>query len=316
MKKTERVNFSNIGKVLNTKQKPEFLSVSGIPGHKGTLRFRYLESIDGFASEVLETKEYDIFSLLNGNRNIERLSAHQDKLTKSFKEGQLLSPAIIDRNLRIVDGQNRWVSCKKNGFWFQYVITLNVATIRTAQLLNENQKSWTMDDYGRSWAKLGRDEYGFYNDYRNEFKLSCSDSVCLLMTGRPYQGNNPNEKHLILFKKGKLTTNYFDAAQAFAASLMRFKKYYCRTAEPMSGRKLFNFGKSSFVRAWANITIGKSESTPQKCIFDIERFFEKLEKNESLVDLLPRATGTTGFMRNIEDIYNYMTREDKRVRLF
>ncbi len=95
---------------------------------------------------ILETKEYEKFKYIEGNRNIE--SKHVNELIKSISEKNLLSirPIIVDKDFNILDGQHRLEAAKSLNlpiFYIQIQSDLHSEMVR----LNQNNKNWKIKDF-------------------------------------------------------------------------------------------------------------------------------------------------------------------------
>lgn len=59
-------------------------------------------------NEIFETTEYDIFKFLKTNRDVKE----REDLLKETKRG-FIAPIVVDKNMTIIDGQNRLYHSKK-----------------------------------------------------------------------------------------------------------------------------------------------------------------------------------------------------------
>lgn len=147
---------------------------------------------------IFETKEYDKINQLEGNRKI--LINNVKNIKKSIKENgyKKSKPISIDNNLNVIDGQHRKQACEELNIGVPFVIENehNNSLILT-QSLNTNQKNWSLIDYVRSYASLGKKDYIIFLKILKEEEISASTLVWLL-----YKSRNGEAQDKI--KKGKL----------------------------------------------------------------------------------------------------------------
>lgn len=95
---------------------------------------------------IKNTKNYDIFKFLEGNRNID--TKHVNSLIESIKNKNLLSvrPILVDEKFNILDGQHRLEAAKMLDlpiFYFQISSDDKSEIIK----LNQNNKNWKLKDF-------------------------------------------------------------------------------------------------------------------------------------------------------------------------
>lgn len=68
------------------------------------------------------TKNYDMFEFITANRSINR--SHVNKLKKSLSEYGFLSsqPITVSNDMKIIDGQHRFIACKEMGIPINYQV--------------------------------------------------------------------------------------------------------------------------------------------------------------------------------------------------
>lgn len=227
--------------------------------------------------EIKETKDYGIFSFVNGNRKIDE--KHKDRLKKSMAENDLANPIIVNGKLEIIDGQHRYVAKKELGLLVQYIVADNYS-IDQVNILNSNSKNWKTLDFIKSYAKLGNENYkellSIMEEY-NEFTLE----VILNVTQN--ENNNPAGKLFHQIKTGNLQIGYPDIIRKKIDTFRRFKNvtmYYKR---------------APFIKALIKLQKEKNG------VFNIDTLYKKIETYPDRVyDCKSRDTA----IAMIEDIYN------------
>ena len=104
---------------------------------------------------VYKTFSYDDFKILKGNRDVD----HINSIKKSMVDnGPLFNPILVNENMEILDGQNRFYASKELGLPIYYVIRPGYG-VKETRILNRNSKNWTFHDYVKSYAGEGIQGY-------------------------------------------------------------------------------------------------------------------------------------------------------------
>ena len=105
---------------------------------------------------IFVTSEYDEFSLSEFNRD----PSHYKKVLESIKKKDYTkyNPILVDKDLIIVDGQNRYLACKELGLPIHFIVSQEI-NIYAAADINQASKNWSVTDYARHYAKRGNKEY-------------------------------------------------------------------------------------------------------------------------------------------------------------
>jgi len=82
---------------------------------------------------VYETNDYSQFKKLKGNRDV--TEEHVQMLMKSFKQGDVKKPIVVNEKMEIIDGQARLEVKKRLGLPVQFVIAEG-ATIDDVRRMN------------------------------------------------------------------------------------------------------------------------------------------------------------------------------------
>jgi len=70
-------------------------------------------------AEVKSTKDYDLFKMINYNREV--MKPRIDKIVESIKEYGFILPILVNKEFMIVDGQHRFEAAKKAGSEVSYI---------------------------------------------------------------------------------------------------------------------------------------------------------------------------------------------------
>lgn len=107
--------------------------------------------------KVYVTKDYKMFKKLLGNRFVEerRVKRLMDSINKI---GYLNSAIIVNEAMEVIDGQTRLEALKRLNLPVYYCIHKG-AGIEECLMLNIKQQNWTIDDYAKSYAEQGNENY-------------------------------------------------------------------------------------------------------------------------------------------------------------
>jgi hypothetical protein len=130
---------------------------------------------------VYKTKQYDAFSNIVGNRDVNRTNVN--KIKASMEIEHLKVPAIVNELGEVCDGQHRRLACKELNIPFYYII-INGYRLKEVQKINANQKNWNDMDYLNSFVKRHEHDGGFedYVSFSETLKESELSGVSSLLT--------------------------------------------------------------------------------------------------------------------------------------
>jgi hypothetical protein len=106
--------------------------------------------------KIYETMNYDIFSLVHGNRAINAAKVNQ--LINEINLNGLLMPIMVNNLMQVIDGQHRLAACKAIKVPVQYFVRSN-ATVETAANVNLAGSNWSPSDWINKYASDGNSDY-------------------------------------------------------------------------------------------------------------------------------------------------------------
>lgn len=109
-------------------------------------------------SELLKTKNYDMFKKHDSNRPIDERNLKNIMFSIECKNMLDMRPVIVDSQMRIIDGQHRIEAAKRLGLEVYYQIKKDCDN-KDMILLNSNQQRWTLEDYMNFYASEGIESY-------------------------------------------------------------------------------------------------------------------------------------------------------------
>lgn len=132
--------------------------------------YRFLNNPkDKVVGVVLQTTNYGQFHMDNLNRELN--VPHAKSLLKALKKDKSLAlePILVDKSMKIVDGQHRFWALSKLGRPITYIIDDRISII-DAPKLNSNQRNWGSIDFVKAFANKGNINYQCLLDEIKEYK--------------------------------------------------------------------------------------------------------------------------------------------------
>lgn len=118
---------------------------------------------------LYKTYDYSMFRMLEYNRDID----HERKIENSFLEiGEIPIPIVVNEKNEVIDGQHRFVVCKKLGLPVFYVIVPGLS-IKQCGTINSASKTWTAKNIIHAYTSPeyeDNDTYILYELLNDEFK--------------------------------------------------------------------------------------------------------------------------------------------------
>jgi len=113
------------------------------------------------------TTDYSIFQEFSSNREVDE--KHVKRLMKSIGEKNLLhvNPIVVDKRLRVIDGQHRLEAAKRLGVEIFYLED-NIDR-KDISMLNTNQKNWNTLDYINFYTVEGNTSFRQFSHMLNSY---------------------------------------------------------------------------------------------------------------------------------------------------
>lgn len=189
--------------------------------------------------QVKETKNYEMFTSLLGNRIMNEL--HLNRLTKSMEEELLVSPIIVNEKNQVIDGQHRLKVSKILGLPVRYIVCEGYG-LSEVQRLNQNSKDWKMIDFISGYAQLGNKEYQYLMKFHEDSGLTITTCVTLLSNSGSATNDIRNGVWVAKHKKRANTIyEWLQILRPYYASIER--KGFVMALMHMYKREEFNFSQ-------------------------------------------------------------------------
>lgn len=235
-----------------------------------------IDSMAKMKNVIQETKDYDIFKRLPGNRPVSK-DLVRDLIRSFTDKPQLIvaRPILVNEYFQVVDGQHRKEALMIMKRPIPYMVVPKL-TISDARLLNALQRSWGLIDFARSYAETNGGDYQRFIDLMGEYHLP-PRTLLMYCVGADTGGG----KYSTDFRLGKFKPLPWGHTQGWLDSLSQFGPY------------LKQWNEQSF--ALAIVRLLRRED------YDHSRMLRKLELWGGR---LTHRSGAIDYMRDLETIYN------------
>lgn len=235
---------------------------------------------------INQTNDYSIFKTIQGNRVLNR--SNLLRLEKSILEKNLLeyNPIIVNDSFEVIDGQHRLEVAKNNKLSIFYVV-LSGGGLDSVQLFNANQQAWVKANYLDSYIRLGIQDYVILRDFMKQFGLPLTTATQLLSS----VGDRDELQHR--FKRGEFRVDSLRAGVNFAEQLNELKEYTEKNVWRLD----------NFVNA---LRTAYKKTNHTTFIHKLQVHNKKIRREGSIVN----------YLRQFEDIVNFRSGANSRVRLY
>lgn len=231
---------------------------------------------------VHETKDYEMFNFMQGNRSID--PQNLKRIMQSMSENYLVSPITVNEKNEIIDGQHRYTAAKALDLPIRFIVCKNYG-LNEVQTLNSNSKNWNTVDYLNSFCELGYEEYHKVRLFMNQFpEFTVSSAIALLSAGKGTRKEKKTAK-MNTFNTGAFKVTDWQFAARTAREIMDLSPYTSL------------YKNRSFLVAYIGVRKNKN--------FKPAVFKEKVKKYAFMIE--PR-TNVTEYKTLFESIYNYRNR--------
>lgn len=237
---------------------------------------------------VQHTTQYHLFSLLDANRPLNQ--GHVQKLVEQIRQNNLLHirPLDVTPELEVIDGQHRLAAAKELGLPVYYRITQQLTEADIASL-NTASKNWLGVDYLHYWTEKGQPAYVALTDFRQRHPRISFSNAKMMVSGST---NNRAAD----FRAGTWQAGQLEKAEQVAGLIERI------AAETPFKQA----ADTRFVAAVYHCAANVAGFKP-------EHFMGRILRQPRA--LVPCATHKQ-YLELFQEIYNYNTTQEHRVRFF
>jgi hypothetical protein len=176
-------------------------------------------------NSVYSTYNYGLFSLMEGNRNLNEKNLA--KLEASFIKKHLIIPIQVNSDYKIIDGQHRFTVAQKLNLPIYFIINEDYG-LDEVELCNTSGVLWKNEDFLNKFIIQKHPVYLDFMNLLEKYNLNITD---LLKLFSHYQ--NQSEKHLhAQFIQGTLSDVGSEEVIFFLESLNLFKDFVFKNTKP------------------------------------------------------------------------------------
>ena len=176
--------------------------------------------------EIKVTTNYGMFKRLEGNRDISK--QRRDAILSSlYENGYIGAPILVNEKMEVIDGQGRLEACKELGIPIPYCIRRGT-DIHTCMVLNQNTRNWNDEDYIRSYAEQGNENYKRLLRLMEKYGEKTTN-VIYAVKGANYNGGSNTPLRRGVFK---VTDQEFKKGDQTLAKLAPLRPYISESGAP------------------------------------------------------------------------------------
>jgi len=251
-------------------------------------------------SEVFESTEYNVFTFDKRNRPVDQKKVNA--FINKFKNGEFFMkefPGIVQitkDEFVIFDGQHRFEAAKALGlpFYFRYMSAESELTMDKVSHVQSNAR-WSTLDFLHSNLNVGRpnrDSYVILQRFINRYHLPASTCVNLLTMKKNGEGTGQTLESSGFYDGSFKVTNEDGAHEVLTHAEQ--------------------FGNLEF-KAWTNrsfiIALSIAMRHPE---YSKKQMLDRMEKYGA--SILRRQINVEHFLRNLEELYNYRSNGENKIR--
>lgn len=230
--------------------------------------------------KILVTKDYDRFKFRDDNRKVTGKHVAQMVDSISRYDNTHLKPIIVNQDMEVIDGQNRFFALMELQKPIYYVIDYDYVPEKMI-LLNSVQKNWKNEDYMRFWIEHGSQEYQELERIHLETEVK---HVCLYLW---FSVNMNDHKG---FKEGKFK---IDRSIELNEAFQNMLKFIDLITDNETQKKALK-NRKSFTVSCKRFFMDKNVNS--------KLFFDKLEVYPISIKILD---STQGYLEQFVKIYNW-----------
>lgn len=119
--------------------------------------------MDKSINEVRLTDDFNKFKIMKGNRAVRE--SRVKKILQSFANvGYVQAPIVVNEKMEIIDGQGRYEACMETNQPIAYIVIDGLGHKHCINM-NINCENWKTEDYIKSYADLGYENYVRLQDF-------------------------------------------------------------------------------------------------------------------------------------------------------
>lgn len=253
-----------------------------------------MDTLTAEATIVYKTLDYNKFSFLGGNREINKLN--YKRLLKSISEEQLLIPIIVNEKFEIIDGQHRFHVNRDLENPIYYIINKGYG-LEQVKRANSVGVNWTKDDFLKTYIEEGNENYIELDRIKKKYGLQIG---AVLKIFSAFQNKSD------YYTKDKFIKGDFVIGEYLEGII-----YFCEQLEMFASYK--EYKANAFISAFLKLYLYEDYNpvTMEKQARWIENFKPKMKSQEALLEDLCRQVysyrlvqGQIFYSKDIKKFFN------------
>lgn len=235
-------------------------------------------------TEIYETKDYEVFTLIESNRPI--YPAHLRRLVSAIKHNNKLqqNPIRVSPDGEVLDGQHRLEAAKELNLPIFYYIDDSDTDVTDIVAENWTVKRWTLNDVINFWCANGKESFIKLREFLEKHPWMTAPVAVAVLQGRKSNSyiNGRNRERFIM---GEFEITDWQYATRFANAIGDFMK-------------LIDFANDRKFMAAISYLLRLPD-------YDHERMIEQMERYGTDME---RQVSQTEYLRTLEEVYNKYSR--------
>lgn len=247
------------------------------------------------ADRTFSTTCYDAFSFNPRNRPIRQ--AKLKELTEAIRAKNLLrdNPILVDRDLKIIDGQHRLLAARNLGvpLFYKFSHEMTIDDVPETQRLTSQ---WDLKDRLHTWCAAGNVDYLALRQFMEDHPFLSPNfcvRLCQVSLGDGEKSDALSPAARAKFHNGGYRANDLPFARRVAAAILDFKEYAPKV-----------YRQRAFGIAILNLMSNAD--------YDHNRMIQKISYQRAR---LHGCTSAEQYIDLLNEIYNYKTTGAHRVEL-
>lgn len=180
-------------------------------------------------NRIIETTgNHAMFKVLDGNRDV--LQPRVNKIKESIlKVGYVTSPIIVNEKMEVIDGQGRLEALRQLGKPVDYIVVPG-ATIKECISLNLHNTSWGLNDFIKSYATKGNENYIKLNNLLDTYSNLSLEVIGYVLYGMRVAGKVYKSGNVIIsddkYESAKKVLDYFNKFYPYLSKRKSFRKNF------------------------------------------------------------------------------------------
>lgn len=238
-------------------------------------------------TQSFETNDYNRFKHLTGNRTLQKESDIHKLMLSLQQHGWIGEHVIVNENDEVIDGQNRIEACRRLNIPFRYTVIPGL-TINDCIILNSNKRNWDVNDYVKSFAEQGFDDYVWIKNIHELYPSFALTIILALAGGNGYTTDLKKDTKENIINGGLDIT--IERRKLVIDTLEYLSKFIPAT-KYIKGRLFMLYNALIW---WHN----EANSDETRLVYAVNRYANNPR-------IFPDKLSTEGFVHSIQNAYNY-----------